>query len=183
MGIEDLVVAGSHGFDIWSPQEGTIADNPAAGFEGLIAKVTERLQAEVGAIRGVTVEPKRASVAVHYRLAAAEDRERVAAVVQALLAEYSEGLKVTPGKKVYELEPKIDWTGSWWRWKATRTMCRTEPPRRASTSVSCPRPWTSCNEPSSAAASATTSCASTRGWSTGSTASRSRCGSAGPRCG
>jgi trehalose 6-phosphate phosphatase len=46
---------------------------------------------------------------VHYRLAAAEDRERVAAVVRALVAEYSEGLKVTPGKMVYELEPKIDW--------------------------------------------------------------------------
>jgi trehalose 6-phosphate phosphatase len=120
MGIEDLVVAGSHGFDIWSPREGTIADNPAAGFEGLIAKVTERLQADVGSIRGVKVEPKRASVAVHYRLAAAEDREQVTAVVRALLTEYSEGLKVTPGKKVYELEPKIDWD----KGKAVRYLMR-----------------------------------------------------------
>ncbi len=109
MGIDDLVVAGSHGFDIWTPREGTITHGIAADFEDLIARVTERLRAEVGSIRGVTVEPKRASVAVHYRLAAPEDRERVAAMVQALLAEHPEQLKVTPGKKVYELEPKIDW--------------------------------------------------------------------------
>jgi trehalose 6-phosphate phosphatase len=109
MGIDDLVVAGSHGFDIWSPQKGTIAHVPASGFEDLIAKVTERLRAEVGSIRGVTVEPKRSSVAVHYRLAPPEYRERVATVVQAMLAEHPERLKVTPGKMVYELEPKIDW--------------------------------------------------------------------------
>ncbi len=109
MGIDDLVVAGSHGFDIWTPREGTITHGIAADFEDLIARVTERLRAEVGSIRGVTVEPKRASVAVHYRLVAPEDRERVAAMVQALLAEHPEQLKVTPGKKVYELEPKIDW--------------------------------------------------------------------------
>jgi trehalose 6-phosphate phosphatase len=109
MGIDDLTVAGSHGFDIWSPREGTITHDIASGFEDLIAEVTERLRAEVGSIRGVTVEPKRASVAVHYRLAAPEERERVAAVVRALLAEHPERLKVTPGKMVYEFEPKIDW--------------------------------------------------------------------------
>ena len=109
MGIDDLVVAGSHGFDIWSPREGTITHDVASGFEDLIAKVTERLRAGVGSIRGVTVEPKRASVAVHYRLVAPEDRERVAAVVQTLLAEHRERLKVTPGKMVYEFEPKMDW--------------------------------------------------------------------------
>src|SRR5439155_483195 len=40
---------------------------------------------------------------------APEDRERVAAVVQTLLAEHRERLKVTPGKMVYEFEPKMDW--------------------------------------------------------------------------
>jgi trehalose 6-phosphate phosphatase len=109
MGLDDLVVAGSHGFDIWSPRIGTIPHNPAAGFEDLVAKMTERLRAEVGTIPGVKVEPKRASVAVHYRLAAGEDRERVAAVVRELLTEQPERLKVTPGKMVYELQPKIDW--------------------------------------------------------------------------
>ena len=109
MGIDDLVVAGSHGFDIWSPQEGHIGTDPAAGSEDLVARVSDRLRAEVGSIPGVTVEPKRASVAVHYRLAAPDAREQVAAVVQELLADQPDRLKITPGKMVYEVQPKIDW--------------------------------------------------------------------------
>jgi trehalose 6-phosphate phosphatase len=109
MGIDDLVVAGSHGFDIWSPSEGTIAHDASSGFEDLIAEVTDRLRAELGSIRGAVVEPKRASVAVHYRLAEPQEQTRIGAVVDTLLAERPEQLKVTPGKMVYELQPKIDW--------------------------------------------------------------------------
>lgn len=109
MGVEDLVVAGSHGFDIWSPQEGTLAHDAATGFEDLIFEVTDRLRAEVESIPGVVVEPKRASVALHYRLADPEDRTRVTAVADELLEEYPGRLKVTRGKMVYELQPKIDW--------------------------------------------------------------------------
>lgn len=109
MGLDNLVVAGSHGFDIWRPQTGTVPGNPAAGFEGLVAAVTGRLRARVRGMPGVMVEPKRASVAVHYRLASDEDRERVAAVVRRLLAEQPDRLRMTPGKMVYEIQPKIDW--------------------------------------------------------------------------
>ncbi|MGH3763625.1 MAG: trehalose-phosphatase [Pseudonocardiaceae bacterium] len=109
MGIDSLVVAGSHGFDIWSPLEGTIAHAAATGFDDLISEVTDRLRAEIASIPGAAVEPKRASVAVHYRLAAPQYHARVAAVVDELLDEYSGKLKVTPGKMVYEFQPKIDW--------------------------------------------------------------------------
>ncbi|MBV9160683.1 MAG: trehalose-phosphatase [Pseudonocardiales bacterium] len=109
MGVGNLVVAGSHGFDIWTPQEGTIAHAAATGFEDLISDVRDRLRAEVESIPGTVVEPKRASVAVHYRLADREHHAKVTAVVNDLLEEYSERLRVTPGKMVYELQPKIDW--------------------------------------------------------------------------
>ena len=109
MGVDNLVVAGSHGFDIWSPQEGTIAHGAATGFDDLISEVTDRLRAGVESIPGAVVEPKRASVAVHYRLADPEHRTQVTAVVDELLDEYSGRLKVTRGKMVYELQPKIDW--------------------------------------------------------------------------
>lgn len=109
MGVEDLVVAGSHGFDIWSPREGVIAHAASTNFDGLVSEVRDRLQAGVGSIPGAVVEPKRASVAVHYRLAGREHHAKVTAVVDELLDEYSARLKVTPGKMVYELQPKIDW--------------------------------------------------------------------------
>ncbi|MGH3903073.1 MAG: trehalose-phosphatase [Pseudonocardiaceae bacterium] len=109
MGIDDLVVAGSHGFDIWDPKTGTVRNEASGGFEGLLSEVTDRLRAGVQEIQGAIVEPKRASVAVHYRLAAEPDRELVKAVVDGLLADHPGQLKITPGKMVQEIQPKIDW--------------------------------------------------------------------------
>ena len=109
MGIDDLIVAGSHGFDIWSPTEGTLEHEAGSGFEPLIERVTARLQAEAGGIDGSLVEPKKASVALHYRLVAEAERPKVRAIVDRLLEEHSGELKVTPGKMVFELQPKIDW--------------------------------------------------------------------------
>jgi trehalose 6-phosphate phosphatase len=109
MGVEDLVVAGSHGFDIWSPEGGTIEHEVGDGFEGLLDEVKERLRAQTSSIEGALVEPKKASVALHYRLVAQEERPRVKELVDTLLAEHPDELKVTPGKMVYEVQPKIDW--------------------------------------------------------------------------
>jgi trehalose 6-phosphate phosphatase len=109
MGIDDLIVAGSHGFDIWSPDEGTLEHEAGGGFEALIERVTARVQEEAGAIEGTLVEPKKASVALHYRLVAEPERPMVAAIVDRLLAEYAGELKLTPGKMVFELQPNIDW--------------------------------------------------------------------------
>ncbi len=109
MGVDDLVVAGSHGFDIWSPQEGTLEHEAGAGFDDLIRRVQARVREDVGGIDGVLIEPKKASVAVHYRLVADEERPKVHAAVDALLAEHPDELKVTPGKMVYEIQPKLDW--------------------------------------------------------------------------
>jgi len=109
MGVDDLVVAGSHGFDIWSPEGGAIEHQAAAGSEELLERVTSRLRDELDPIEGALIEPKKASVAVHYRLVSEEERPAVEAVVERLLADYAEELKVTPGKMVYELQPKLDW--------------------------------------------------------------------------
>src|SRR3954453_16027565 len=55
MGIDDLVVAGRHGFDIWSPEAGTLEHEAGAGQEGLIEEVTEQLRAAVGGVQGVAI--------------------------------------------------------------------------------------------------------------------------------
>ena len=109
MGLDNLIVAGSHGFDIWSPDEGTIQHEMGSEFGGVLEEVKARLGAEVEPIEGSLIEPKSASVAVHYRLVSEEERPRVKQVVDALLREHPDELKVTPGKMVFELQPKIDW--------------------------------------------------------------------------
>jgi trehalose 6-phosphate phosphatase len=109
MGVYDLVVAGSHGFDIWSPEQGTIEHSAASGFEELLERVKAELDEALSSVQGAVVEPKRASVAAHYRQAGQSGRERVQEVVEDLLARHPDELKVTPGKMVYEIQPKLDW--------------------------------------------------------------------------
>lgn len=109
MGLDNLVVAGSHGFDIWSPEDGKIEIEGEEDFEGLIEDVKARVDKELGDVEGASVEPKKASVAVHYRLASEEGRQKIKETVDAILADHPEELKMTPGKMVYEIQPKIDW--------------------------------------------------------------------------
>src|SRR5918992_2617643 len=98
MGLNDLTVAGSHGFDIWSPG-GTIEHAEGAEFEALLAEVKTRLHEELGLIGGALVEPKRSSVAAHYRLVSDKERPRGKKGVETTLPQYPPELKNTPRKK------------------------------------------------------------------------------------
>jgi trehalose 6-phosphate phosphatase len=109
MGLNNLIVAGSHGFDIWSPDGGTIEREEGADFSVLLVEVTDQLRQELAEVEGSLIEPKKASVAVHYRLVAPDQRPQIAALVQDILAAHPEQLKVTPGKMVYEIQPNLDW--------------------------------------------------------------------------
>jgi len=109
MGLDNLIVAGSHGFDIWSPEGGRIEREEDADFDELLEGVKERARAEVEPIGGASVEPKAASVAVHYRQVSEDEEPRVSEIVDGILEEHPDGLKMTPGKMVYEIQPKIDW--------------------------------------------------------------------------
>lgn len=109
MGLDNLVVAGSHGFDIWSPDDGTIEIEGGGGFDDLIDGVKTRVEEELNGIEGASIEPKKASVAVHYRLASDDGRRKIKETVDSILAGRPDELKMTPGKMVYEIQPKIDW--------------------------------------------------------------------------
>ncbi|HKH76331.1 MAG TPA: trehalose-phosphatase, partial [Rubrobacteraceae bacterium] len=109
MGLDNLIVAGSHGFDIWSPDEGRIQHEVGSEFADDLDHAKRRVHEEVEPIEGSLVEEKAASVAVHYRLVSEDERPKIKEVVDALLAEHPDALKVTPGKMVYEIQPKVDW--------------------------------------------------------------------------
>jgi trehalose 6-phosphate phosphatase len=109
MGVDDLIVAGSHGFDIWSPAGGEIQREEGAGFADLLEEVNKRLHREMDSIEGALIEPKKTSVAAHYRLVSKEERPRIKGIVDAVLEEHPDELKVTPGKMVYEIQPNVEW--------------------------------------------------------------------------
>ena len=109
MGLDDLVVAGSHGFDIFHPETGVITHDASTGFEDLVERVTAEVTGKAAGIEGTLVEPKHASVALHYRGVDPSRHAEVQELVDGVLAEHPGELRVTPGKFVHEIQPKIDW--------------------------------------------------------------------------
>jgi trehalose-phosphatase len=109
MGLDNLIVAGDHGFDIWSPTSGTITREEGGAFVGLLQEVKAKLELELANTPGVLIEPKRFSVAVHYRLVPEEQHPSVTKIVDAALSDHPGELKITPGKMVFEIQPRLDW--------------------------------------------------------------------------
>src|SRR6266513_5826707 len=63
MGLDNLIVAGDHGFDIWSPTGGAIQREEGTSFESLLREVEAKFRAELADIPGALVEPKKRSLA------------------------------------------------------------------------------------------------------------------------
>jgi trehalose 6-phosphate phosphatase len=59
MGVDKLVVAGSYGFDTWSPEGGAIERQEDTGFAGLLGRFTGTVCHQVAPVERALAEPKR----------------------------------------------------------------------------------------------------------------------------
>ena len=108
VGLDDVIYVGSHGFDIVVPS-GEHIENPIGGdYAPLLDAVDRRLHAGLDPIPGAQVERKKFSIAAHYRNVADADYDRFRAVLDAVEADFDD-IKEKTGKKVFELQPKLDW--------------------------------------------------------------------------
>ena len=108
VGLDDLVYAGSHGFDIAGPGGLRKEHERATAYLPALDRAEERLRRDLAGIAGALVERKKFAIAVHYRLVAEKDIERIAHSVESVAAAIPD-LRRTTGKKVFELRPRIDW--------------------------------------------------------------------------
>jgi len=108
VGLDELAFAGSHGFDIVGPGGAQVDHRVAEWVEPVMAEVARRLKPTVSEIDGALLEPKRYSVAVHFRLVSEAELQRVEAAVDAIV-DADDRLKKAYGKKVFEIRPDIDW--------------------------------------------------------------------------
>jgi len=108
VGLDNLIYAGSHGFDISGPGGQAIQRTEGADFRDLLDEVIECLHADLDGIAGALIEPKRSSVAVHYRLVPPADVPAVESAVKRIVADHPE-LRVMAGKMVHEIQPRLDW--------------------------------------------------------------------------
>jgi trehalose 6-phosphate phosphatase len=104
--IDGIVYAGSHGFDIAGPRG--LRKQVATEFLSIIDLAEKELKEELAGIPGALVERKRFSIAAHYRNVAGSDVSKVEQAVNKIAAHHGE-LRKIDNKKVYELQPNIDW--------------------------------------------------------------------------
>jgi len=108
VGIDSIVYAGSHGFEICGPGGLRAEYEPAAAYLPDLDAAEGELREALRGVRGCLVERKRFSIAVHYRLVAGEEVAAVEEAVNGVL-ESRRGLRKSYGKKVFELQPDIGW--------------------------------------------------------------------------
>jgi trehalose 6-phosphate phosphatase len=108
VGLEGLVYAGSHGFDIAGPGGLRKEHERAAEFLPALDRAEAWLRRELARVDGALVERKKFAIAVHYRLVVDDEVQRVDRAVEVTADDIPE-LRRTAGKKVFELRPRIEW--------------------------------------------------------------------------
>jgi len=119
VGIEELVYAGSHGFDIRGPGGLRMEHDEAQRCLPDLEAAAARLEAGLEGIGGVLLERKRFALAAHYRNVAVTDLPAVESAVARAVAG-RDRLERRSGKKVFEILPRLDWD----KGKAVRWLLR-----------------------------------------------------------
>ncbi|CAN8066951.1 unnamed protein product, partial [Agarophyton chilense] len=104
--VRGLIYAGSHGFDIEAPH-GDVSHRVAAEFVPKLRAARGELTRAARSLQGATVEDNLLAVSFHYRRCAAQCAGEVRELAERVARQH--GLRLTHGKKVYELRPQIDW--------------------------------------------------------------------------
>ncbi|KAL5572090.1 hypothetical protein UlMin_021687 [Ulmus minor] len=125
--LKNVYYAGSHGMDISTPlgsskynghkhetkgvdDKGNEVVNfcPAQEFLPTIQEILKALREKIKSIRGSMVEDNKFCISVHYRRVNEQDVDTLKEIVEKFMQDYS-NFKISGGKKVMEIRPKIDW--------------------------------------------------------------------------
>ncbi len=110
IGLDDLIYAGNHGLEI----EGlgsNFLEPIAAEMQPFLDMLHKALSVTMKGITGVFVENKGLTLSVHYRMAEDKEETKVKDAFQKVTDPLSVTgrIKITHGKKVYEIRPPVDW--------------------------------------------------------------------------
>ena len=110
IGIGNIIYAGNHGLEIEGPGIGLV--NPlAAEMKPVLHLINQVLNKALAPIRGVQVEDKGLTISVHYRMVEEGKSEEVTNAFERVIATARSlgKVRITSGKKVYEVRPAVQW--------------------------------------------------------------------------
>ncbi len=110
VGVKNIIYVGNHGLEVY----GAGADfKLAEAVKGrrTITALSRKLRQELRFFRGVIVEDKGLTLSVHFRMAKEKDIQKIVQAFEKVVRPYKkEGkVKVTGGKKVWEIRPPVEW--------------------------------------------------------------------------
>jgi trehalose 6-phosphate phosphatase len=108
VGLDELIYAGSHGFDISGPGGMKMQNEEAKKFLSVLDKAEEVLKTKLSVLKGSQLERKKFSIAIHYRNAAEDIVPQIKSSVYNVHEQFP-NLRKGFGKKVIELQPDIEW--------------------------------------------------------------------------
>lgn len=108
--VEGIYYAGNHGFEVSGPNL-ELTKSEAEQAKLSILKLCDELKARLEHISGAIVENKGLTASVHYRLVPAEKFQELRKIFDGIAGPYLESgaIKITHGKKVFEIRPNVDW--------------------------------------------------------------------------
>lgn len=108
--VNGIFYVGNHGFEIKG--RGINYVHPINDeIKSIMSNISQMLNNSLSEIKGVIVENKGFTVSIHYRLAKKKEIDKVKGILQQVVkaAHLSDKLKITHGKKVYEVKPDVHW--------------------------------------------------------------------------
>ena len=108
VGLNNILYAGNHGFEIKGPGI-NIVHPQAKKIKPVLKKISTLLKKNLKNIKGAIVEDKKLSLSIHYRLVKPKDLKKLALLFKKTVAPFKKQTKLTYGKKIFEVRPKINW--------------------------------------------------------------------------
>ncbi len=108
--LEGVTYAGNHGLEIVGPGH-EFVNQIAEDYRPVIDRMSRALVEAFHDFDGVVVEHKGLSLSVHYRQVKQSNVGKVRAIFDRALADLSlaDEVKITEGKKVFEVRPPVEW--------------------------------------------------------------------------
>jgi trehalose-phosphatase len=110
VGVKGIYYVGNHGLEIDGPRT-KLLRSEAKRIRPFIAGICTRLRENLGAISGAIIEDKGLTASIHYRLVAWRELPSLKNIFGKIVEPYVDSgkIRVTYGKKVFEIRPKIEW--------------------------------------------------------------------------
>ena len=120
--VDNLVYAGSHGFDIVKPGGKVRQNEEGQNYLPFLDRAGNYLHTRLDVIPGINIERKKFAIAVHYRNVEIKYIDQIKKTTDEVLEMFPD-LKKGEGKKIIELQPNIEWH----KGKAVRWLLQSQP--------------------------------------------------------